>query len=49
MVMSPIIARYTYKKTGNVWIGAAFNLFLFTMSLIGTGQYMNYPITLFGL
>jgi hypothetical protein len=49
MVMSPIISRYTYKKTGNVWLGAAFNLFLFTMSLIGTGQYMNYPITIFGL
>jgi len=49
MAMSPIIARYTYKKTGNIWVGVAFNVFLFTMSLVGTGQYMTYAITLFGL
>ena len=49
MVMSPIIARYTYKKTGKIWLGVAINVFIFTMSLIGTGQYMTYPITLLGL
>lgn len=49
MVISPIVVRYTYKKTGNIWLGMSFNLFLFTMSVIGTGQYMTYPITLLGL
>lgn len=49
MVISPIVVRYTYKKTGNIWLGMSFNLFLFTMSVIGTGQYMIYPITLLGL
>ena len=49
MTMSPIIARYTYKKTGTIWLGVAFNALLFTLSLVGTGQYMTYPITLLGL
>ena len=49
MQISPILLRYSYKKTGSIWVGVAFNVFLFTMSLVGTGQYMSYPITLFGL
>ncbi len=49
MAMTPIILRYTYKKTGSIWLGVAINALLFTLSLIGTGQYMTYPITLLGL
>lgn len=51
MLIAPIISRYATKKTGNVWLGAAINTFVFTMSLVGTGQYMyaSQVITLFGL
>jgi len=49
MLLSPIISKHAYKKTGNIWVGAAINAFLFTMAIVGTGQYMSYDITAFGL
>lgn len=51
MVVGPIIARYTYKRTGNIWAGALLNSFLFIMMQVGTGQYMidSINITMFGL
>ena len=51
LVVGPIIARYTYKRTGNIWAGALFNSFLFIMMQVGTGQYMieSIEITMFGL
>lgn len=51
LVVGPIIARYTYKRTGNVWAGALLNAFLFIMMQVGTGQYMvaSVEITMFGL
>lgn len=51
LVVSPIIARYTYKRTGNIWTGALLNSFIFIMMQVGTGQYMieSINITMFGL
>lgn len=51
LVVSPIIARYTYKRTGNIWLGALLNSFIFIMMQVGTGQYMieGIEITMFGL
>ena len=51
LTLSPIIARYTYKRTGNVWVGALLNSFIFIMMQVGTGQYMieGIDITMFGL
>lgn len=51
LVVGPIIARYTYKRTGNIWVGALLNSFLFIMMQVGTGQYMieSIDITMFGL
>jgi len=48
MTIAPIISYYCYKKTGNIWLAAFINTFLFTMSLVGTGQYMSQSITMFG-
>lgn len=51
LVVGPIIARYTYRRTGNIWAGALINSFLFIMMQVGTGQYMieGIDITMFGL
>ena len=51
LTLSPIIARYTYKRTGNIWVGALLNSFIFIMMQVGTGQYMieGIDITMFGL
>lgn len=51
LVAGPIIARYMYRRTGNIWAGALFNSFLFIMMQVGTGQYMieGIDITMFGL
>jgi hypothetical protein len=49
MIFSPVFVRYTFNRTGTVWPGAAFNAFLFTAALAGTGQYMVQNITMFGL
>lgn len=49
--VGPIIARYTYKRTGNIWAGALLNAFLFIMMQVGTGQYMveSVELSMFGL
>ena len=51
LVVAPIIARYTYRRTGNIWVGALLNSFIFIMMQVGTGQYMieGIDITMFGL
>lgn len=51
LVVAPIISRYTYKRTGNIWVGALLNSFIFIMMQVGTGQYMieGINITMFGL
>ncbi len=51
LVVGPIIARYTYRRTGNIWAGAILNSFIFIMMQVGTGQYMinGINITMFGL
>lgn len=51
MALGPIIARYTYRRTGKIWVGALLNAFIFIMMQVGTGQYMNTSIniTMFGL
>ena len=51
LVVGPIIARYTYRRTGSIWTGAMLNSFLFIMMQVGTGQYMiqGIDITMFGL
>lgn len=48
LIIAPIISHFCYKKTNNIWLGASINTFLFTMSLVGTGQYMTQAITMFG-
>lgn len=48
LIIAPIISHFCYKKTNNIWLGAFINTFLFTMSLVGTGQYMTQAITMFG-
>ena len=49
--LAPIIARYTYRRTGNIWVGALLNSFIFIMMQVGTAQYMieGIDITMFGL
>lgn len=51
LVVAPIISRYTYRRTGNIWVGALLNSFIFIMMQVGTGQYMieGINITMFGL
>ena len=51
LLVGPIIARYTYKRTGNIWAGAFLNSLIFITMQVGTGQYMitGIDITMFGL
>lgn len=51
MVVAPIVARHTYKRTGSIWAGALLNSFIFIMMQVGTGQYMieGIDISMFGL
>ena len=36
MLMAPMVARYIYNRTKNIWIGAAFNAIFFTAVTTGT-------------
>lgn len=51
LVVGPIVARYTYRRTGNIWVGALLNALIFITMQAGTGQYMieGIDITMFGL
>ncbi len=40
MILTPIIARYTEKKTNNIWLGAFINAIWFTAALVCNTRYV---------
>lgn len=47
MIFTPIIARYTEKKTNNIWLGAFINAIWFTAALVCNTRYVM-PYVLVG-
>ena len=47
MILTPIIARYTEKKTNNVWLGVFINAIWFTAALVCNTRYIM-PYVLVG-
>lgn len=47
MIFTPIIARYTEKKTNNIWLGAMINAIWFTAALVCNTRYIM-PYVLVG-
>ena len=47
MIFTPIIYRYTEKKTNNIWLGALFNSIWFTTALVCNTRYI-YSMVLVG-
>ena len=45
LVIAVIISRYTYKKTGSIWLGAFINSILFTViTVAGTAASYAYIV-----